>query len=306
MKYEKPPLTFEQQADLLLSRGMRGDRTAMIDRLSVVNYYRLSGYWHPFRKSGESTFRDNTTFDGVWQRYAFDRHFRLLVMDAVERIEVAVRTQLAYHLAHQSGDPFAYADDASALPYLKPEERSRFFAELANETEHSKETFVKHFNATYADEHFYMPIWMAAEVMTFGNVLTLFRGAHGDIRKQVAKPFGVDDLVLRSWLLTLNTVRNICAHHGRLWNREFGVQPRIPKKAMEWHNPVVTAGQRMFTVLTICKYCLDRIAPQSHWSARWRELLTKYPYIPRGSMGIPSNWEECPIWGEAKEVGNGG
>jgi abortive infection bacteriophage resistance protein len=82
MKYGKPALTVEQQADLLLSRGMQGDRGAMIDRLSVVNYYRLSGYWIPFRNP-DDTFRAGTSFNDVWTRYAFDRHIRLLVMDAM-------------------------------------------------------------------------------------------------------------------------------------------------------------------------------------------------------------------------------
>jgi abortive infection bacteriophage resistance protein len=304
VKYDKPPLTLQEQADLLLSRGMKGDRVVMMDRLAVVNYYRLSGYWHPFRNP-DSTFRANTTFDAVWQRYAFDRHLRLIVMDAVERIEVAVRTQLAYHLVHQSGNPFAYADDPAALPWLKPDQRQRFLEDMTSETEHSKETFTEHFRTKYGDQHPFMPIWMAAEIMTFGCILTLFRGVHGNIRKQVAKLFGVDDSVLGSWLLTLNTVRNVCAHHGRLWNREFGVQPKIPKKIEAWNKPVPVAGQRMFTILTICKHCLDRIAPQSHWSARWRDLLAAYRYIPRGSMGIPANWEECPIWTMPKEPENG-
>ena len=115
MKYTKSPLTLEQQADLLLSRGMLGDRALMIDRLAVVNYYRLSGYWHPFRKQGDDAFRPGTTFEAVWDRYVFDRHLRLLVMDAIERIEVAVRTQLAYSLAHRQGDPFAYATDPTGI-----------------------------------------------------------------------------------------------------------------------------------------------------------------------------------------------
>ncbi|HLA84244.1 MAG TPA: Abi family protein [Thermoguttaceae bacterium] len=304
MRYDKPPLTFQEQADLLLSRGMKGDRSAIMDRLAVVNYYRLSGYWHPFRCPGDDTFRPNTTFETVWQRYAFDRHLRLLVMDAVERIEVAVRTQLAYHLAHQSGDPFAYAIDPAVLPGLSFDQRQRLLEDLTGETVHSKETFVEHFRNKYGDQHAFMPIWMAAEVMTFGCVLTLFRGVHPDIRKQLAVRFGVHDTVLASWLLTLNTVRNICAHHGRLWNREFGVQPKIPRKIEAWNMPVPVAGQRMFTILTVCKHCLDQIAPQSHWPARWRELLASYPYIPRGSMGFPAHWEACPIWAESKETDN--
>ncbi len=65
MKYSKPPLTFEDQADLLISRGMTGNRNDMISRLSAVNYYRLSGYWHTFRKLPEQMFQDGTTLEKV-------------------------------------------------------------------------------------------------------------------------------------------------------------------------------------------------------------------------------------------------
>ncbi|MBN1591044.1 MAG: Abi family protein [Pirellulales bacterium] len=305
MKYAKPPLTFDQQADLLLARGMTGNRATMISRLAVVNYYRLSGYWYPFRNAGEDTFRRNTTFEAVWQRYAFDRHLRLLVMDAVERIEVAVRTQLSYSLSHQSGDPFAYATDSAALPSLTDDHRLRFLEELADEAAHSREPFAEHFRSKYGDQHAYMPIWIAAEVMTFGGILTLFRGVHPDIRRAVSAVFGVHDVVFESWLVTLNTVRNICAHHGRLWNRVLGTQPKIPRKVAAWHSPVSVQGDRIFGVLTLCKHCLDRIAPQSSWPDRWRKLLAAYPYVPRGSMGMAANWEQCPIWAEQKESNHG-
>ena len=96
MKYAKPPLTLEQQADQLLPRGMVGDRDVMIARLRSVSYYRLSGYWFPFRNADDS-FKPGTSFEAVWNRYVFDRRLRLLVMDAIERIEVAVRSQLAHH-----------------------------------------------------------------------------------------------------------------------------------------------------------------------------------------------------------------
>jgi abortive infection bacteriophage resistance protein len=280
MKCVKPPRTLEEQADLLLSRGMDGDRAAMISRLAVVNYYRLSGYWHPFRNSGEDTFRPNTTFENVWQRYAFDRQLRLLVMDAIERVEVSARTRLAYCLAHRSGDPFAYVTDPAALPGLPADERIRFLADLADETAHSKETFAEHFRSKYGDQHEHMPIRMAAEIMTFGWMLTLFRGAHPDVRREVASTFGVHDVVLSSWLLALNTIRNICAHHARLWNRQFGTKPEIPEKDPAWRVPVVVGNDRIFGILTICKYSLGRIAPQSHWPDRWHGLPAKYPLVP--------------------------
>lgn len=118
MKYTKPPLTIEAQVELLFQRGMEGDCDLMAQRLKVVNYYRLSGYWHTFRQPNDM-FKAGTSFDLVWNTYAFDRHLRLLVMDAIERIEIAVRSLMAYHHAHEHG-PFAYVDDPTSLPKLAP------------------------------------------------------------------------------------------------------------------------------------------------------------------------------------------
>ena len=296
MIYTKPPLTFEQQVALLLSRGMTGDRDLMISRLAVVNYYRLSGYWHTFRKQPDHTFQANTTFDKVWTRYVFDRRLRLLVMDVVERVEIAFRTQLAYQHAHHHGSPFAYADDPTALPGLRSDQRNRFLATLADEMDNSKETFAEHFRAKYGKDHAYMPIWMASEIMTFGHMFTLYRGSAPQVQRAVAAPLGVHDTVVGSWLLTLNTIRNVCAHHGRLWNRSIGTKPMIPAKDQHWKTPVAVGNDRIFGVLTILKYCLDRIAPQSGWPQRVGQLMEEYPDVPRASMGFPVNWQECPIW----------
>lgn len=304
MKYAKPPLTLEQQADQLIQRGMIGDREVMIARLQSVSYYRLSGYWFPFRNT-DNSFRLGTSFDDVWRRYVFDRHLRLLVMDAVERIEVAVRSQLAHHHALHHG-PFAYADPAS-LPKLDAARHGEFLTHIREETRRSREAFVKHFQKKYGDCHEHLPIWMAAEVMAFGTVLTFFRGAPRKVKQLVADVFDLPDAVFNSWLLTLNTARNICAHHGRLWNRVLGVKPLIPaaKKYPDWHQPVAVRNNRVFAVLTICRWCLARIAPQSHWVDRLGELLTAYPGVPLPDMGFPANWRQCPIWAEPKEPNNG-
>lgn len=118
------------------------------------------------------------------------------------------------------------------------------------------------------------------------------------IEQQVASVFGVPDTVMESWLLALNTVRNICAHHSRLWNRELGNEPMIPlaRDYPEWHTPVQVRNERLFGILTICKHCLNHIAPQSGWSHRLMALFEEYPDVPLASMGFPENWRECPIW----------
>lgn len=301
MKYAKPPLSLEQQADQLLRRGMDGDRDLMIARLQSVSYYRLSGYWHPFRNTDDS-FKLGTSFDTVWNRYVFDRRLRLLVMDAIERIEVAVRSQLAHHHSLHYG-PFAYVTDPGTLPKLTAAERQAFLAHIKEETNRSHETFAKHFRKKYGDFHCHLPVWMASEVMAFGSVLSFFKGAHRKEKRPVADAFGLPDAVFGSWLLTLNMVRNICAHHSRLWNRELGVKPMIPLAAdyPDWHKPVCIRNNRVFAVLTMCRWCLHRIAPQSRWADRLRGLLRASPEIPLDAMGIPANWEACPIWAQREE-----
>ena len=91
--YTKPPLTYIEQANLLLSRGLIADKNDLIKKLKAVSYYRLSGYWHPFRNPND-TFKPGTTLEEIWKRYTFDRQLRLLVIDAIERVEVSERKDL--------------------------------------------------------------------------------------------------------------------------------------------------------------------------------------------------------------------
>lgn len=298
MRYEKRALTYEEQADQLLERGLIADRDALIDRLSAVSYYRLSGYLYPFRNPDDS-FVAGTTLEMVWERYTFDRHLRLHVMDAIERVEIAVRTALVYELSHAVG-PFGYTIPAN-LPNLDRSAFGRFLNGVFAESSRSKENFIKHFKMKYGDQHGWPPLWMASELMTLGNSLTLYRGAPGDIKKAIAARYGQPDEVFESWLRSLHVVRNCCAHHARLWNRVLGVSPRIPrkKKHPEWHDPMTFPNDRLFAILSILKSLLDTVAPQSNWDQRLHRLLERYTGIPLIEMGFPDGWERSPVWAKS-------
>ena len=221
MKYMKAPLSFPDQADMLRQRGLVADRATLIERLKAVNYYRLSAYWYTFRdrRATDERLHPGTTLDTVWRRYVFDRHLRLLVIDAIERVEIAVRTQLVNRHVCAHG-PFGYLDRAN-LPGMNAFIHKDLLDRIRKETDHSKEDFVGHYFGKYTSE-VDLPLWMACELMTFGNMLTIFRHVEKAIKQDIAAEYGVADKVLESWLLTLNYVRNICAHHARLWNRGLG------------------------------------------------------------------------------------
>ncbi|MEK7818416.1 MAG: Abi family protein [Bacteroidota bacterium] len=295
MKFDKQPLTLEQQADLLLFRGLIADKQVLINRLSVVNYYRLSAYLYPFRTT-DNRFKENTTLDLIWKRYTFDRQLRLLVMDAIERIEVSVRTKLAYHFCLVNG-PFAYKNQNN-LPEMKQDVHKKWLDELTEEIVRSPEPFIKHFKEKYGNTNALPPLWMAVEVMSFGKMLTLFRGVDYKMKQKISLYYNISDEIFLSWLLALNSVRNICAHHGRLIDREFGYKPKIPRKQKypEWHLPVEISRDRIFGVLTILKYILQFDAPSSSWEDRLLRLFSQYHEIPMHVMGFPNNWEGSPLW----------
>ncbi len=296
MKYEKPALTFAEQARRLHDRGLEGDLGRMESKLRDVSYYRLAGYTFPFREAGDE-FRPGTSFDLVWEHYVFDRRLRLLVLDAIERVEVSVRTRLAYELAHQRG-PFALWDRPSTLD-LPPPERGKLLAKLREEVHRNeREQFLQHFSRKYGDVHPDPPIWMVAEVLSFGVVVRLITHVERTVRDAITSRYGVPVPVFLSWLRTLNVVRNVCAHHGRLWNRVLSYRVLLPRerKHPEWHEPVRIPNDRLFTVATILRVLLRTVSPGSRWSDRLTELMSAHPNVSPRAMGFPDGWERSPLW----------
>lgn len=296
MKYTKPPLSCEQQADQLISRGLTADRAFLISCLSEVNYYRLSGYCFPFREDGAQRFKPGTDFRVIWDHYVFDRQLRFLVMDGIERVEVSIGTRLVNVFALKYG-AFGYLDRKN-FHHMDVDGHRTFLNKIRSEADRSHEVFVKHFYSKYTSETD-LPLWMAIELMPFGGLVTFFRSVEQHLQREVSLTYGLSAKVLASWLLTLNFVRNVCAHHGRLWNRPLPVRPLIPykKNSPEFHEPIFVSPERMFAVLTILNYMVKRIAPQSGWQKRFEHLIeVKHSGVPLAQMGFPDEWKKSPIW----------
>lgn len=297
MRYLKPPLSFSDQAQRLVQQGLVvSDLNQLIERLSTVSYYRLSAYWHPF-KQADDRFLPGTTFETVWRRYTFDRHLRLVTMDAVERIEVAIlRTRLVEQFTLLYG-PFGYRALHNFHPNVRPNTHNRLLQECDEGFRRSNEIFVQHFRTKYTSEP-YPPLWMLAEVMTYGQLFTMYRQLRNQDQKAIARSIGLQAPVLESWLHTLNYIRNAVAHHTRLWNRQIPIRPRMPdqRHRPEFYTPLPIANDRMFGVLSLLRYMLSQVAPQSQWTQRLISLLDDYPDIPRLSMGFPEDWRDYSLW----------
>lgn len=303
-QYTKPPLTFEQQLAHLQGRGLIvEDEQSALQKLSAISYYRLSGYWHPFRvrdASGTPTnkFFSGTTFEQVIALYEFDRQLRTLVMDAIERVEVAVRTQLTYHIGHTYG---AFGHAKASNFHLKFH-HSTWLDKLESETQRSSDEFVRHFRQQYSGFPT-IPIWMLTEVMSFGSLSRCYSGLRNDRKagyedkKAVADYFNLHHKRLEDWLHTLTYVRNVCAHHSRLWNRELAIRPDKAKES-EWLPPITPRNDRIFYILLMLRHLQKQAGNGDVWKSEVNTLLTPFESqdFYRRAMGMPENWKDHPLW----------
>ena len=295
MRFNKPPLTYQQQIELLISRGMRIDDQDRAHRyLSHLNYYRLAAYWLPFEQDhGTHRFKPGTSFDLVLSHYIFDRELRLLVMDAIERFEVSLRTRWAHHLAHTYGS-HAHLDRTLFKPKWRYQENIR---NLEDTVRSSSETFIRHLRATY-DETL-PPLWAICEIMTLGQLSRWYGNLrHSRDRNAIARSYDMDEVNLVSFLHHLSIIRNTCAHHARLWNREFSFTWKLPKHRPAALVPNFNAqnGKRLYNALVMLAYLMDLMNPGHHWKQRLGDLFHQHPEVQSRFMGFPENWQERSLW----------
>ena len=297
MHYTKPPLNFKQQAHLLVSRGLEANENELEKFLGQVNYFRFSGYLYPFRLRGSDNFQSGTTFNQVKEIYFFDKELRLFTLSFVETIEIALlRTIMVekFTLAH---GPFCYTDRNNFRETLSDAGHQDMLEKIQQNIDRSNEEFVDLYRNKYISEtHF--PFWMVSEALTFGQLSIIFHYLPYDVQVPIAKPFNLHSRDLSSWLHTLSTVRNMCAHHSRLWNRILPIKPAIPSRKYQpkFYLPNKIRNDSYFVILAIMKHLLAVIVPENTLIAEFTTLLKRYPNIPLNKMGFPNNWENFGVF----------
>lgn len=290
--FAKPAKTFEEQVQLLQSRGMIIDDAQEAKfYLQHLNYYRLCAYWLDFELDHTThRFKSDTNFKDVLKLYIFDRELRLLVLDAIERIEVSVRSQWAYYLAHRHS-PHAHLD--STLFDSKYWRMN--LNDLTKEVKRSKEVFIQHLVNSYNED--LPPVWAVCEVMSLGLLSRWYDSLKPvQTRRVIARVYGINEDVLESWLRHLSVVRNLCAHHSRLWNRQFGITIKSPpRKGNAIAIQLVQGSRNLYNTLVILLYFMDTIAPNHHLRSRLLKLLFEQPES-LSAMGFPVDWQQMNIW----------
>jgi abortive infection bacteriophage resistance protein len=326
VEYGKPWLSIAEQIEKLQDRGVGvASREHAATLLRAVGYYRLTGYLYPFRESERVDDGDGTVLVRIHNRYQpgtslehaaaiidFDRSLRLLVLDGVERIEVSLRMQLGYQLgkvspfAHLDRDSFVdsftevYTEVDTGVPTSK---HAEWLTRVQARQDTSDEAFVAHFRDKYDGR---MPIWALTEILEMGHIARLYAGLNRNLASDIAQAYAVPSKrIMTSWMASVNYVRNVAAHHARLFNRKLVSAPARPRPGqvpLLDHLRDDTTAKSVFGVynaLAVIAYLLRAIEQRDTWVDDLKRLMEQFPArsnFDTTALGMPREWRDLEIW----------
>lgn len=312
MKYVKQPLSIEQQIAKLKSRRLVIDNDEIAaDYLSNISYYRLRAYTFPFQYNDDEDKdhqfkRNDLRFGDIIKLYCFDRRLRSLVFNAIEKIEISVRTKIVQQYSLSTEDSHWFYN-GSLFRNGGNNENSRFeglMDDVWDEVGRSNEDFIIHYRRKYSEPDI-PPAWMTLEVISFGTLSRLYKLLEkDDDKKSIAKQFGLNDInTMENWLHALSNLRNCCAHHSRIWNRRFPVQIRLPYNTdhsfIDRETIKTIHRNKIFALLSCIKYFLDIISPDSDFKKNLVHIMSEAgSLLTLKDMWFPDNWKFFGVWKE--------
>ena len=291
--YTDKPLSFHQQIAMLKTNGLTFlDEPKALHILQQISYFRLKSYLMPLMSDKTlHTFKSGATFEQAYTLYKFDSRLRKLIAGELEKIEVSIRTQMAYILSDEV-DIYWFADSAN---FGNATKHAGIINSLQSELDRTDDDQILRFKRMYSDA--FPPSWMTMEVTSFGTLSMLYKLLKPSLTKRkIANQYGVSDSVFESWLHSIVYVRNICAHHSRLWNKTLRIQPLFPRKVNGTFISTPVRNDRLYYVLCIIQYLLRKVNPNTTFPARLKALFDEFPDTDISAMGFPENWDKEALW----------
>jgi len=290
--YNQPQISVPRQIRLLKSEGLEfSDENRAQHILENISLFKMKSYLMPFRVAVSRQFKPGTNFDNAYSLYKFDSELRKMICSELEKIEISIRTQLSLIMGDEAGI-YWFVDSSN---FRDANRHARLLASLQYELHRSDDDAIVDFRHRYSND--FPPSWMTFEVSSFGTLSMMYCWLNaGHARRKVARFYGLTDTVMESWLHSIVYVRNICAHHSRLWNRRLRINALVPRRT---HLPFINIPddtKRVYYILSIILYFLQAVNPQNTFASRFKSLLAKYPIMDTSAMGFPNNWQNESLW----------
>ena len=279
-----------------------------VESLQNISYYRLKGYWWDMQTDyTQHTLKPNSYFEDIVERYNFDRHLRLILFDAIERIEIALRTKMIYHLSISYGglwylNPALFEATTITLNdgTVKTIHQNTL-DELQKEFNRSQEIFIKDHRNRYPNQN--ADAWKTLEVASMGTLSKLYKNLKHQLPEKaaIANEMGLNlHSELSSWLEAIAYVRNIIAHHSRLWSRNMVKRPidQLKNPISQWFvNPITDVQiKKPFLIISSMLYLCNMVTPGHQIKSKILDLFKTNPNVPIYKLGFLNNWQNEPLW----------
>lgn len=306
MTTKKPAYSILEQIDLLKSRGMLfKDESQAHHFLRNISYYRLKGYWWDMQENlATHAFKPQTYFEEVVERYNFDRHLRIILFDAIERIEIALRTKMIHYFALSYGGLWYLDDSLFSQKQINNSTKTihlKTVEDLKKEFLRSKEIFVLDHITRFPDLE--PDAWKILEIASLGTLSKLFKTITPQLPEKsiIAKEMGLNlHNELSSWLESITYVRNMVAHHSRMWSRNMVKKPidQLNNPKHPWiTNPLLEAQtKKPYLIISTMVYLCNQITPHHQIKTKLLSLFDSNPSIPIYKLGFLNNWDKEPLW----------
>ena len=279
--------TYADQVCILKDRGMIIDDSQKAETiLSTINYYRLSGYWYPFMDKKHSYFNQKISFQDILDLYNYDMQLRMYLFNQLSKIEIAFRTLIGHELGEYD-EQIHLKPNSLGTCALNKKYYSQWIKRYNKSLSDSKEQFVKHHKEHYGG---ILPIWAAVEIMDWGMLSHLYQMSPNDAQIAMSEKCGLTTAQLGSWLKSLNVVRNLSAHHARMYNRVYDIKPKLPQNK-KWQ-PIENNKKHIFGFMTMIEVLISDFNLEHDETLE--SILQNFPQdeaIRNRVMGVPSNWK---------------
>ena len=294
--YPKEILSFDKQIERLKERGLIINDTKTAKKyLQNISYFRLQGFWWEFQTDKiNHKFIEGTTFEQIIELYTFDRKLRLLIFDAIERIEIALRTKLIYYPSIELNQ-WWFEDETN---FFNTKFHKDSIIEIDKELNRTKEVFIESHYQNYGNVN-RPPAYKTLEVISFGCLSKLYSNISNTVpaKDRIAKELNLPNArFLTSWLRSFNIIRNIIAHHSRIWNRKIDSAPMFLHTTKFNFIEEPKMDNSMYHCISCILFVLNKVSEGNSFKRKFIELLDNNKSINISEMGIPENWKEQNIW----------
>ena len=162
----------------------------------------------------------------------------------------------------------------------------------------SKEVFIQEHYLKYATPN-RPPSWKTIETLSMGHLSKLYNNLNtSPAKKRIAHTLDIPKPhFLESWLQAISLVRNLCAHHSRVWNKNLPKPPLLlPRLPKPWLVQLPTGPNKVYASLCCIKYLLNTVSPGNSLTTKLTTLFNEYPNIDQKALGFESDWSTEPLW----------